>query len=1085
MVERLSCPGPELLQRLLAGDYRDPEVQWLEEHLAQCSYCLATVSTLRMDDGLSESARDSAAVAEILREPVDESLLARLYRLAPSGTEGWGATQGGVPHQLGWETHAGPLTEQAHDFLAPPQGPGELGRLAGYRVLKLLGAGGMGVVLQAEDLLLKRWVALKAMHPSLAASVSARKRFLREAQALAAIRHEHVVPIYEVGEDRGIPFLAMPLLHGENLEQRLQREGRLPLAEVLRIGREAAEGLAAAHSRGLIHRDIKPANIWLEARDEIRRSNEASAPTGSCSSYRVQLLDFGLARTGEGQGNLTGTGVPIGTPAYMAPEQCRGEVADARSDLFSLGIILYRMGTGKLPFKGLDRASSSPPPPREQPASPHEFNPDMPPALADVILQLLAWDPALRPASAEEVADRLLSVGPQPAAVPPAVTGPRPAAAGAWKRSGLAAAVALVVLLPVGYFVGGSVFRFATNQGQVVIEVNDPDTEVTLKEGGAVIQDGKAQRQVTLSAGRHELEVRIRDAAGEVRFFSKVFLLRRGGKEIVNVHQELDQARLAAAKSSRPDGKPPEPSAAGEAGEAERRATLWALSRGAKGTILVGDAKKDLALARDLPAGAFRVVNVRFGPESKPSDPELDRLQDLPHLTSLKLQAPWVSDASLARLKSLVNLRRLDVVAREVSDAGLLHLQGLTNLDHLLLINTSVTGAGLVHLKAFPNLKHLELSGTRVTEAGVEHLVALPGLTGWLTLDNCGVTDAGLERLKTLTRLTGLRLANNPVSDAGLAGLEAMSNLEELDLCQTGVSDAGLVHLKALRNLQRLRLAKTAVSDAGLAKLEGLRNLVWIDLCGTRVTDAGLISITALAPAGPFEVLLQGTRVSSRGVADFKGAFPRATIQWWEPNRSAAEAILAAGGSIHVRRQNQSDDWPVRAAAELPQEYFWLTRASLVGVRKPLGEVLAKVAALNDPQFDGLDSLDLSGSAVTDADLVCLDRLSGLRRLVLDATGIRIAGLVHLRGLTHLRELRLGCQGITDLGAGVICRLKELQRLSMAGSGLTDMGLGVLKELSALQELDLTSTKVTAEGVAALQKALPKCRIRFEPAASK
>src|SRR5206468_2632183 len=158
-----------------------------------------------------------------------------------------------------------PPDADLYDFLAPPQSADELGRLGPYRILKVLGAGGMGVVYQAEDAGLQRLVALKAMLPALAASGSAKARFLREARAAAAIEHDHIVHIYQVGEDRGVPFLAMQFLQGQPLDERL-RQGELPLGEVLRIGRETAEGLQAAHERGLIHRDIKPANLWLERR---------------------------------------------------------------------------------------------------------------------------------------------------------------------------------------------------------------------------------------------------------------------------------------------------------------------------------------------------------------------------------------------------------------------------------------------------------------------------------------------------------------------------------------------------------------------------------------------------------------------------------------------------------------------------------------------------------------------------------------------------------------------------------------------------------------------------------------------------
>src|SRR5262245_34629010 len=165
------------------------------------------------------------------------------------------------------------------DFLSPPKAAGEIGWLGPYRVLKVLGSGGMGVVFQAEDPDLKRIVAIKAMKPVLAASSAAGQRFRREAQATAALKHDNIVTIYQVGEDRGVPFIAMEFLEGEPLEARLRREGKLPVAEVIRIGKEIARGLAAAHKRDLMHRDIKPANIWLEA-----------------DSGRVKIVDFGLAR---------------------------------------------------------------------------------------------------------------------------------------------------------------------------------------------------------------------------------------------------------------------------------------------------------------------------------------------------------------------------------------------------------------------------------------------------------------------------------------------------------------------------------------------------------------------------------------------------------------------------------------------------------------------------------------------------------------------------------------------------------------------------------------------------------------------
>jgi serine/threonine protein kinase len=307
-------------------------------------------------------------------------------------------------------------SKELFDFLAPPQDPDELGRLGPYRILKVLGSGGMGVVYQAEDPGLKRKVALKAMLPGLAASESARKRFVREAQTAAAIEHDHIVHIYQVGEDRGVPYMAMQFLKGEALDDRLKRMGKMPVAEVVRIGREAALGLAAAHAAGLIHRDIKPANLWLEGE-----------PGASATGGRVKILDFGLARAAQDDAKLTQSGAIIGTPAYMAPEQANALPVDGRTDLFSLGCVLYRLCTGVLPFQGKDTLSTLMAVAMVEPHPPRAVNPAIPKKLSDLVMQLLAKEPENRPASAQQVAVLLAGIDTSEKQVEPAtVPLPRP-----------------------------------------------------------------------------------------------------------------------------------------------------------------------------------------------------------------------------------------------------------------------------------------------------------------------------------------------------------------------------------------------------------------------------------------------------------------------------------------------------------------------------------------------------------------------------------------------------------------------------------------------------------------------------------
>ena len=278
----------------------------------------------------------------------------------------------------------------------PAETADEIGRLNGFRILKLLGQGGMGGVFLAEDMHLQRRVALKVMRPEFAARPGATERFLREARAVAAVHNEHIVTIYQVGQatvpgqKQGVPFLAQELLQGEPLDVRLKRDRQLPISEAVSIAKQMAEGLAAAHERGLIHRDIKPANVFLvqhpprnpprqQGSHEVIESESSArgedanalADAAGYEGERAKLLDFGLARSVGDTANLTQSGMILGTPAYMAPEQARGEVVDARADLFSLGCVLYRMLTGQSAFGGKDvmatlmaLATHEPPAPR-------------------------------------------------------------------------------------------------------------------------------------------------------------------------------------------------------------------------------------------------------------------------------------------------------------------------------------------------------------------------------------------------------------------------------------------------------------------------------------------------------------------------------------------------------------------------------------------------------------------------------------------------------------------------------------------------------------------------------------------------
>jgi serine/threonine protein kinase len=438
MVEKRTCPAPAALEAFLLDGLSPPESQAVEDHLLQCDTCLTALEAASAETTILEAVRHLAADPE---GPADVALAGLIERLRA-------LPQAAQPPSTAALPGAGPPALPAPGEAQPPH-------CGKYLLLQPLGQGGMGTVYRAEDERLQRQVALKLMRPEFALVPEYRQRFLREARLAAALDHDHVVPIYEVGEDGSTLFLVMPLLRGQSLAERLKAQPVLPLVEVLRIGREIAQGLAAAHARGLIHRDIKPANIWLERREQGARAS-GPAPTDSepglgwrqedndlsvesaelppppspslqvlprpCSAPvpdRVKILDFGMARQVESGEGLTQAGIFLGTPGFAAPEQVNGQPVDDRADLFSLGVVLYRMAVGVLPFRGEGTMSVLRAVLDQQPLPPHQLNPEVHLAVSNLILRLLAKDPQDRPPSAQAVVEALQALETDGPFVPP------------------------------------------------------------------------------------------------------------------------------------------------------------------------------------------------------------------------------------------------------------------------------------------------------------------------------------------------------------------------------------------------------------------------------------------------------------------------------------------------------------------------------------------------------------------------------------------------------------------------------------------------------------------------------------------
>lgn len=426
-----ACISDEALELLLLGKLPEADAEPLDEHLLHCPTCVARTRSLAGADTLVAELQPVGQADGMT--PADAAAVSRLVaRISDRSQFGTVSSMLDATHVSG--TIKADAVAAIVAQLDPPAGSSELGRLGGFRVLSLLGQGGMGAVFLAEDLQLRRPTALKVLKPELAGQRDGIDRFLREARAAAAVRHDHVVTIYQVGEFKGVPFLAQELLEGETLDSRLKREGRLPVANALRIGREIADGLAAAHRQGLLHRDIKPSNIWLEGKNA-----------------RVKILDFGLARHEQGDDQLTQSGAIVGTPAYMSPEQAQGLPLDVRSDLFSFGSVMYRIITGRQPFSGHDTLSCLRSLAVDDPPAPQSLNSEVPAELSDLIVELLQKDRTRRPAAAELVSQRLAGISPIPLPSPQAAIAaaqpPRNRIGTRWLASGAAAVVILAAII--------------------------------------------------------------------------------------------------------------------------------------------------------------------------------------------------------------------------------------------------------------------------------------------------------------------------------------------------------------------------------------------------------------------------------------------------------------------------------------------------------------------------------------------------------------------------------------------------------------------------------------------------------------
>ncbi|MGI9518664.1 MAG: protein kinase domain-containing protein [Pirellulaceae bacterium] len=363
------------LMELIAGEGDSEKTRSIGQHLHQCEECRQELDALTAQSVIWEKAPvllKDAEISDSIANPNSDP--ARTVLMARSGQS--------EPDEPVWQY---PIDE----LLDTPRHPEMMGRIGKYEIEREIGRGGMGVVLKAHDSELNRPLAIKILAPHLASHGTARKRFAQEARAAAGVLHPNVIAVHDVNNEGKTPYIVMPYISGPSLQVLIDQQGPLPEIEIVRVALQIAAGLTPAHAQGLVHRDIKPANILVEE-----------------GVNRVIITDFGLARA-EDDASLTRTGWLTGTPNYMSPEQARGERMDQRSDLFSLGSLIYFMATGRLPFRSdsplgvLSRIQ------KDEPTPVRQVNNQISKTLSNVIELLLRKDPDKRFQSAGELHDLL------------------------------------------------------------------------------------------------------------------------------------------------------------------------------------------------------------------------------------------------------------------------------------------------------------------------------------------------------------------------------------------------------------------------------------------------------------------------------------------------------------------------------------------------------------------------------------------------------------------------------------------------------------------------------------------------------
>jgi len=998
-VPQTSC-NQKPLELFLADQLDDEELAALEDHLGSCPPCRGCLNRIAAEGSWWDEARG--------------------YLSSANTRPGSGSSNANPPRatEEAWEDVPSALAA-LKNYLAPTDDPRMLGRLGGYKIVGVIGWGGMGIVLKGFDTPLNRYVAIKVLGPRLAPSAVARQRFAREAKAAAAVVHDNVVAIHAVVEANGLPYFVMPYLRGPSLEKRLRQTGALAVVEVLRIGMQIASGLAAAHAQGLVHRDIKPANILLEEGVE-----------------RVTLTDFGLARAVD-DSSLTRSGMIAGTPLYMSPEQARGDAVDHRSDLFSLGSVLYTLCTGQAPFRASTTLAVLRRVEEDEPLPVRDVNPDVPAWLETFLALLLAKDPDDRFQSAAEVAALLegyLAHLRQPRTVPepeleviPADLCRKVSTVRRTPQRRGRLVLLLLAALGLGFpllFLGPDVEKRPQGE-QRTFDFRKPLAE--LQPMTLFGPDANNLAKTDATGLRFTLPPERQDPNQDVGM--RLPMRIRGDFEI-DVGFEL----LAVGA--------PIP----EAGAGLEMRTLFDSPSSLTAAVT---RRRKRSSPNDPPAHQFDHVfnnGETFGAARIDYTTEGKENLDVQNFRALETKG---------RLKLLRTGSQLQYWVRDgSSDYHRIRAKEIGSHDVQAILLVCSSGRRPVAVDV------------RFTDLVIEAKQLLAGAPARTEL--VSTVPAKSWKPPILLLLLGLFLAGGLMfggflmlflqqkRERALAPVAAEESNPKVAAAPISVQCPGCgKKLKARPDLAGKKI-KCPQCGKGILIPEASTAELPAPAGGER-KPRQFVAVLMIGSGVITSLLLIGLRVLNLGNVPAKGQF-----------RQAVERVqVLQADTIDATGFADLTDKDLAVLGSLPNlRHLNLDHTTITDEgMKQVGRATSLV------------SLSMSDVQATDAGLAELRNLINLEDLLLNGVGITDAGLVHLKACTQLRKLSLYRTGVTDAGLVHLKEMFFLEHLSLDKTQVTDAGLRHLAALSNLRYLTVWESKVTDAGVQELQKALPRLRI--------